>query len=90
MAPRLGGVALVAFSLATTLVGAERPEPLDLALVARAANYEDEVCHPITQHANDTIPPCLDIMLIETTCTPNGTTPLALKAHQLCKTLRHP
>ncbi|KAK0741262.1 hypothetical protein B0T18DRAFT_296476, partial [Schizothecium vesticola] len=46
--------------------------------------YEDEVCHPVTHDSDDTVPPCLDIVLIETTCTPNGTSPLALKAHQQC------
>jgi len=58
---------------------------LDLALVARALNYEDEVCHPVTERASDTIPPCLELVTIETVCTPNGTSPLALKAHQQCK-----
>ncbi|KAK1829081.1 hypothetical protein QBC39DRAFT_139055 [Podospora conica] len=84
MAPRLGSTALVAISLAATLAAAHQPKPLDLALVARAANYEDEVCHPLSQDANDVVPPCLDIVYIETTCTPNGTSPLALKAHQQC------
>ncbi|KAK1750610.1 hypothetical protein QBC47DRAFT_278120, partial [Echria macrotheca] len=46
-------------------------------------NYEDQVCHPITQ-PRDTIPPCLELVTIETVCTPNGTSPLALKAHQQC------
>jgi len=58
---------------------------LDMALVARAIDYEDEVCHPVIQHHTDTVPPCLELVTIETLCTPNGTSPLALKAHQLCR-----
>lgn len=57
---------------------------LDLALVAKAINYEDEVCHPVTQNISDTVPPCLELVTIETVCTPNGTSPLAMKAHQQC------
>ncbi|KXX76495.1 hypothetical protein MMYC01_208087 [Madurella mycetomatis] len=47
-------------------------------------SYEETVCHPATPHGSTTIPPCVDIKRIETICTPNGTTPLALKAHQAC------
>jgi hypothetical protein len=54
-------------------------------LLAKAMDYEDEVCHPVVQHSNDTIPPCLSLVTIETLCTPNGTSLLALKAHQQCK-----
>lgn len=69
-----------------------RPGPKELLALfitplafAAAPNYEDEVCHPVTQHAGDTIPPCLEIETIETVCTPNGRSQLALKAHQECK-----
>ncbi|GAB1313884.1 hypothetical protein MFIFM68171_04094 [Madurella fahalii] len=48
------------------------------------ASYEETVCHPVTPHGSATIPPCTDIKRIEMICTPNGTTPLALKAHQAC------
>jgi hypothetical protein len=58
---------------------------IDMDLIAKAMDYEDEVCHPVVQHSNDTIPPCLNLVTIETICTPNGTSPLALKAHQQCK-----
>ncbi|KAK0638851.1 hypothetical protein B0T16DRAFT_295040, partial [Cercophora newfieldiana] len=57
---------------------------IDQDLIAQAMDYEDEVCHPVVQHSNDTIPPCLNLVTIETLCTPNGTSPLALKAHQQC------
>jgi len=63
---------------------------LDMALVAKAIDYEDEVCHPVIQHHTDTIPPCLELVTIETLCTPNGTSPLALKAHQLCRYIHFP
>ncbi len=53
--------------------------------VAAALDYEDEVCHPVTESGSDTVPPCLELVTIETLCTPNGTSPLALKAHQQCK-----
>ncbi|KAK5652461.1 hypothetical protein OQA88_10505 [Cercophora sp. LCS_1] len=69
---------LVAAPLALSAPG------LDLALVAKALNYEDEVCHPVVESASDTVPPCLELVTIETVCTPNGTSPLALKAHQQC------
>ncbi|KAK0728542.1 hypothetical protein B0T26DRAFT_748739 [Lasiosphaeria miniovina] len=48
------------------------------------SDYEDEVCDPMTLRGSDTVPPCLEIRAIETICTPNGTSPLALKAHQEC------
>jgi len=57
---------------------------LDMALLARAIDYEDEVCHPVVQ-MSETVPPCLNLITIETVCTANGTSPLALKAHQQCK-----
>lgn len=83
MGRRPGLTAFLAFVSASPL-GFGLPS-LDLALIARALNYEDEVCHPVTEHASDTIPPCLELVTTETVCTPNGTSPLALKAHQQCK-----
>ncbi|KAK0614258.1 hypothetical protein B0T14DRAFT_539810 [Immersiella caudata] len=69
-------------SLPPWVVGA--PHSSIGSLGTRAMDYEDEVCHPVVQHSNDTIPPCLSLVTIETLCTPNGTSPLALKAHQQC------
>jgi len=47
-------------------------------------DYQDTVCRPPTQHLGDTVPPCVEIEAIETYCTPNGTGPLFLAAHQQC------
>ncbi|KAK0719557.1 hypothetical protein B0H67DRAFT_486440 [Lasiosphaeris hirsuta] len=60
------------------------PSGYDFKSLASILDYEDQVCHPVTEHASDTVPPCLEIVTIETMCTPNGTTPLDLKAHQDC------
>ncbi|KAK3328329.1 hypothetical protein B0T19DRAFT_187493 [Cercophora scortea] len=47
-------------------------------------NYEDVVCKPVTGGSESSVPPCLNIEVIEQICNPNGTHPLALKAHQEC------
>ncbi|KAM7195435.1 hypothetical protein V8F20_007494, partial [Naviculisporaceae sp. PSN 640] len=46
--------------------------------------YESTVCHPLTDASPKTVAPCIEIETIEILCTPNGTSPLALKAHQQC------
>ncbi|KAM7221072.1 hypothetical protein V8F06_003457, partial [Rhypophila decipiens] len=46
--------------------------------------YEYAVCHPLADTAPKPVPPCIEIETIEILCTPNGTSPLALKAHQIC------
>jgi len=47
-------------------------------------SYLNQVCYPATTNANDTVPPCVAITSIETTCQPNGTDALYLIAHQEC------
>ncbi|KAK3325233.1 hypothetical protein B0H66DRAFT_529282 [Apodospora peruviana] len=53
-------------------------------------DYENIVCHPMEDRAPNPVPPCMDIETIEYICTPNGTSPLALKAHQECRQLYPP
>lgn len=48
-------------------------------------NYFVSVCLPsAAPDATGVVPPCIDIITIETACTPNGTSPLALEAHAQC------
>ncbi|KAK1771091.1 hypothetical protein QBC33DRAFT_231154 [Phialemonium atrogriseum] len=56
--------------------------PVAAAILRR--DYQDSVCKPATRQVGDTVPPCVEIETIETMCTPNGTGPLFLAAHQQC------
>jgi hypothetical protein len=47
-------------------------------------DYTDTVCKPATLHEGDTVPPCVEIGIIEMLCSPNGTQPLDYAAHQQC------
>ncbi|KAK3685787.1 hypothetical protein B0T22DRAFT_356163, partial [Podospora appendiculata] len=47
-------------------------------------DYDDVVCKPVTGGSESSVPPCLNIEVIEQKCSPNGSYPLALKAHQEC------
>jgi hypothetical protein len=55
-----------------------------LAPLLDRRDYADTVCKPPTKSPTDTVPPCVEIETIETLCTPNGTDPLYLAAHQQC------
>lgn len=85
-------VLLTAISIASPAVARYAPpipalSPARVPAVAAALlprDYQDTVCKPPTQHLGDTIPPCVEIETIETTCTPNGTGPIFLAAHQQC------
>lgn len=69
-------------ALVAHAVSAYRPHGGDALL--RQRDYEDTVCSPLTVHADDTVPPCVEIQTIETVCAPNGTAPLYLVAHAEC------
>ncbi|KAK0635557.1 hypothetical protein B0T17DRAFT_612403 [Bombardia bombarda] len=60
------------------------PDGALLSLQLRQSDYDDTICQPATRSPSDTIPPCVEIQTIEEVCIANGTSPLALKAHQEC------
>jgi hypothetical protein len=60
------------------------PQEISNAHELLQRDYSDTVCDPATKSANDTVPPCVEITSIEEACQPNGTSALALVAHQQC------
>ncbi|KAI4866738.1 hypothetical protein F4820DRAFT_241462 [Hypoxylon rubiginosum] len=47
-------------------------------------DYLVSVCLPSAAPDTTALPPCVDVIAIETACAPNGTSPLALEAHAQC------
>ena len=79
-------------SLALLVLGAALARAASLSEEARAydalfardqADYVKLVCSPKTE-AGGPVPPCVEIAVIESACTPNGNTSLALEAHAQC------
>ncbi|KAK6597117.1 hypothetical protein H4I95_09388 [Botrytis cinerea] len=73
----LGPIALL-----TTIVSALPEKEILVPILPRQSSEEDylsSVCSP--NITSGTIPPCIEVITIQSACTPNGTTPLDYLAH---------
>ncbi|KAK6595453.1 hypothetical protein H4I96_09772 [Botrytis cinerea] len=76
----LGPIALL-----TTIVSALPEKEILVPILPRQSSEEDylsSVCSP--NITSGTIPPCIEVITIQSACTPNGTTPLDYLAHAQC------
>ncbi|KAF7886721.1 uncharacterized protein EAF02_003368 [Botrytis sinoallii] len=77
--------AIVLLTSVTTIVSALPEKEILVPILPRQSSEEDyltSVCSP--NITSGTIPPCIEVITIQSACTPNGTTPLDYLAHAQC------